>query len=103
MWQILQQDSPDDFIIATGETHTVREFVQAAFTHVNLDWKKYVKHDPCYERAAEVDILIGDSPKRKNSWLEPKCVLPRIDPDHGGCGHGTAVAGNSAKHLGKLP
>src|SRR5882762_6945218 len=65
MWQILQQDSGDDFVIATGETHTVREFAEAAFAHVDLDWKKYVKHDPRYERPAEVDVLTGDSSKAK--------------------------------------
>jgi len=65
MWRILQQDGGDDFVIATGETHTVREFAEAAFAHVDLDWKKYVKHDPRYERPAEVDLLIGDSAKAK--------------------------------------
>ena len=73
MWRMLQQDKGDDFVIATGETHTVREFVEAAFEAANLDWKKYVKHDPRYERPAEVDLLIGDSAKAKNilGW-EPK-------------------------------
>jgi GDPmannose 4,6-dehydratase len=73
MWRMLQQDNGDDFVIATGETHTVREFVEAAFEAANLDWKKYVKHDPRYERPAEVDLLIGDSAKAKNilGW-EPK-------------------------------
>ena len=65
MWQILQQDSGDDFVIATGEAHTVREFAEAAFAHVDLDWKKYVKHDTRYERPAEVDLLIGDGSKAK--------------------------------------
>jgi len=73
IWRMLQQDNGDDFVIATGETHTVREFVEAAFEAANLDWKKYVKHDPRYERPAEVDLLIGDSAKAKNilGW-EPK-------------------------------
>ena len=73
MWRMLQQDNGDDFVIATGETHTVREFVEAAFEAANLDWKKYVKHDPRYERPTEVDLLIGDSAKAKNilGW-EPK-------------------------------
>ena len=73
MWRMLQQDNGDDFVIATGETHTVREFVEEAFEAANLDWKKYVKHDPRYERPAEVDLLIGDSAKAKNilGW-EPK-------------------------------
>jgi GDPmannose 4,6-dehydratase len=73
MWRMLQQDQADDFVIATGETHTVREFAEAAFAHVDLDWKKYVKHDSRYERPAEVDLLIGDATKAKKvlGW-EPK-------------------------------
>jgi GDPmannose 4,6-dehydratase len=73
MWQILQQDSGDDFVIATGEAHTVREFAGGAFAHVDLDWKKYVKHDPRYKRPAEVNLLIGDASKAKKilGW-EPK-------------------------------
>src|SRR6202162_3756322 len=73
MWRILQQDTADDFVIATGETHTVREFAEDAFAGVDLDWKKFVKHDPRYERPAEVDLLIGDSTKAKKilGW-EPK-------------------------------
>lgn len=50
MWGILQRETGDDFVIATGETHTVREFAEAAFDRVDLDWKKYVKHDPRYEQ-----------------------------------------------------
>src|ERR1700747_396410 len=73
MCEILQQDSAEDFVIATGETHTVCEFAEAAFAHVDLDWKKFVKHDPRYERPAEVDLLIGDATKAKKilGW-EPK-------------------------------
>lgn len=73
MWLMLQQDNPDDFVVATGETHTVREFVEAAFDHVGLDWEKYVKHDARYERPAEVDLLVGDPSKAKKllGW-EPK-------------------------------
>jgi GDPmannose 4,6-dehydratase len=73
MWRMLQQDDGDDFVLATNETHTVREFVEAAFGHVNLDWKDYVKHDERYERPAEVDLLIGDPAKAKEKlgW-EPK-------------------------------
>jgi GDPmannose 4,6-dehydratase len=66
MWQMLQRDSGDDFVLATNETHTVREFCEAAFGHVDLDWKEFVKHDPRYERPAEVDILIGNAAKAKN-------------------------------------
>src|SRR5437764_1141082 len=65
MWQMLQRDSGDDFVLATNETHTVREFWEAAFEHVDLDWKEFVKHDPRYERPAEVDILIGNAAKAK--------------------------------------
>src|ERR1700751_6173839 len=73
MWRILQQDKGDDFVIATGETHTVREFAEEAFAHVDLDWKKFVKHDPRYERPAEVDVLVGDSAKaRKILDCDPK-------------------------------
>jgi GDPmannose 4,6-dehydratase len=65
MWMMLQQDEPDDYVIATGETHSVREFLDHAFGHVNMDWKKFVKMDPRYYRPAEVDLLIGDSAKAK--------------------------------------
>ena len=65
MWQMLQRDSGDDFVLATNETHTVREFCEAAFGNVDLDWKEFVKRDPRYERPAEVDILIGNAAKAK--------------------------------------
>ena len=73
MWLILQQDRPDDYIMATNETHSVREFVELAFERVGLDWKEYVKHDDRYERPAEVDLLIGDASKAKKllNW-EPQ-------------------------------
>jgi GDPmannose 4,6-dehydratase len=73
MWLMLQQDKPDDYVLATNEAHTVREFVQLAFAHADLDWKQYVKHDERYERPAEVDLLIGDPAKAKKAlgW-EPK-------------------------------
>lgn len=73
MWRMLQTDTGDDFVLATNETHTVREFVEHAFGHVNLDWNDYVKFDPRYERPAEVDLLIGDPAKAKKllGW-EPK-------------------------------
>ena len=62
---MLQQPQPDDFVLATGETHTVREFVESAFTLVGLDWQNYVKIDPRYFRPTEVDVLIGDAGKAK--------------------------------------
>ena len=73
MWRMLQADQPDDYVLATNETHTVKEFVEVAFGHVGLDWQKYVKYDARYERPAEVDLLIGDPAKAKKQlgW-EPK-------------------------------
>ncbi len=73
MWRMLQQETPDDYVLATNETHTVREFVEASFARVGLDWQEYVKYDARYERPAEVDLLIGDPAKAKEKlgW-EPK-------------------------------
>ena len=65
MWMMLQQPDPDDYVIATGETHTVRELLDVAFGHLNLEWQKYVKIDPRYFRPTEVDLLIGDASKAK--------------------------------------
>ncbi|MDQ6653410.1 MAG: GDP-mannose 4,6-dehydratase [Acidobacteriota bacterium] len=65
MWLMLQQDKPGDYVIATGETHSVEEFLTEAFSQVNLDWRKYVELDPKYLRPAEVDLLIGDASKAK--------------------------------------
>src|ERR1044071_756206 len=63
MWRMLQQSEPDDYVIATGQPHSVREFLELAFSHVKLDWEKYVEIDSRYFRPAEVDLLIGDSAK----------------------------------------
>jgi GDPmannose 4,6-dehydratase len=63
MWLMLQQDQPDDFVVATGETHTVREFCQLAFDHVGLDWEQHVVVDEKFFRPAEVDLLIGEPTK----------------------------------------
>jgi GDPmannose 4,6-dehydratase len=73
MWLMLQQEQPDDYVVATGETHTIREFCEVAFDHVGLDWRKFVAFDERYLRPAEVDILIGDATKAKRvlQW-EPK-------------------------------
>ena len=73
MWLMLQQDEPDDYVLATNETHTVREFAEKAFAHVGLNWKDFVQHDKRYERPAEVDLLIGNGAKAKKQlgW-EPK-------------------------------
>ncbi len=73
MWLMLQQDQSDDYVMATNETHTVKEFLEHAFGHVGLDWKEFVKYDQKYDRPAEVDLLIGDPAKAKKQlgW-EPK-------------------------------
>ncbi len=73
MWRILQQDKPDDFVLATGEMHSVKEFLEEAFGLVGLDWRKYVEYDSRYVRPTEVDQLLGDASKAKRvlGW-EPK-------------------------------
>ena len=73
MWLMLQQEKPDDYVVATNETHSIREFLDVAFGHAGLDWKKHVEMDPRYLRPAEVDVLIGDysKAKRQLGW-EPK-------------------------------
>jgi GDPmannose 4,6-dehydratase len=68
MWQMLQQDRADDYVIATGVSHSVRDLVEVAFGHVNLDWRQYVKQDPRFLRPAEVDHLIGDSSKARAAF-----------------------------------
>ena len=73
MWLMLQQDQPDDYVIATNEMHSVREFLEVAFGHAGLDWKKHVEIDPRYYRPAEVELLIGDYSKaRKKLGWEPR-------------------------------
>jgi GDPmannose 4,6-dehydratase len=86
MWLMLQADAPDDYVIATGETHSVREFLDEAFGRLDLDWQKYVAIDPRYYRPAEVDLLLGDASKaqRKLGW-EPKISfkeMVRLMIDH---------------------
>jgi GDPmannose 4,6-dehydratase len=73
MWLMLQQPEPDDYVIATNETHSVSEFLEHAFAHAGLNWKDYVEFDERYTRPAEVDLLIGDysKAKKKLGW-EPK-------------------------------
>ena len=66
MWRMLQQDQPDDYVLATGVGYTVKDFCEFAFSHVGLDWEKYVRHDNKYERPSEVDALIGDASKAKD-------------------------------------
>jgi len=73
MWLMLQQERPDDYVVATGETHSVREFLEEAFRHVGLHWQDYVRVDPKYFRPAEVDLLLGDPSKARRvlGW-QPK-------------------------------
>jgi GDPmannose 4,6-dehydratase len=79
MWMMLQQETPDDYVVATGETHSVREFVEETFAALDLDWKQFVKHDARYERPAEVDLLIGDPTKarEKLGWT-PKVTFKEL-------------------------
>ena len=79
MWRMLQQDSPDDFVIGTGEMRTVREFIQHAFERLNLDWKEHVEIDPRYFRPAEVDALQADPSKARRvlGW-EPKVTFKEL-------------------------
>ncbi|MHB8280701.1 MAG: GDP-mannose 4,6-dehydratase [Candidatus Humimicrobiaceae bacterium] len=65
MWLMLQQDNPDNYVVATGETHTVQELIEVAFEYLNLDWKNHIKIDPKFIRPAEVELLIGDPSKAK--------------------------------------
>ena len=106
---MLQQDQADDYVIGTGQTHTVEEFVQIAFDHVNLDWRDYVIVDPQFYRPAEVDLLLADPTKARTQlgW-EPEVnfpdlvkmmvnsdlALPRRRPD----GRTTGVGGVVIRH-----
>jgi GDPmannose 4,6-dehydratase len=73
MWLMLQQDQPDDYVVATGESHSVREFCEEAFSLLGLDWQQYLRHDARYERPAEVDLLVGNPAKaRRQFGWEPK-------------------------------
>jgi GDPmannose 4,6-dehydratase len=75
MWLMLQRETPDDYVVATGETHSVREFLEQAFSHVGLDWREHVLVDPRFFRPAEVDVLLGD-PTKARTLLGWK---PRVD------------------------
>src|SRR5438874_6084692 len=79
IWLMVQRDRPDDYVIATGETHSVREFLDEAFAYVGLDWQSYVEIDPWYYRPAEVDLLVGDASKarRELNW-EPKVKFKEL-------------------------
>jgi GDPmannose 4,6-dehydratase len=65
MWSMLQQPEPDDYVIATGEAHSVRDLVETAFAHVGLEWQRHVRIDPAFVRPAEVDLLLGDAGKAR--------------------------------------
>ncbi len=79
MWEMLQQDTPEDYVIATGETHSVREFLEIAFGHVNLHWQDYVVQDPAFMRPAEVDQLVGDAGKaRRQLGWQPSVDFPTL-------------------------
>ena len=86
MWLMMQAESSDDYVIASGETHSVREFCEETFGYLDLDWKEYVEIDPWYYRPSEVDLLLGDSTKaRKELGWEPKVgfrELARLMVDH---------------------
>jgi len=79
MWMIMQQDKPDDYVVATGESHSVREFLELTFDHLQLDWHKYVELDDRYLRPTEVDLLIGDASKaRKILGWQPKVRFQQL-------------------------
>jgi GDPmannose 4,6-dehydratase len=86
MWMIMQAAEPDDYVIATGETHSVRDFLDKSFGYLDLDWKAHVEIDPRYFRPAEVDLLMGDARKaRQQLGWEPKVSfndLVRLMVDH---------------------
>ena len=92
MWLMLQQDSPDDYVVATGETHSIREFLDIAFSYVNLNWQNYVAFDPRYLRPTEVDLLVGEPIKARTKlgWQPtvdfPGLVKLMVDSDLLACG-----------------
>jgi GDPmannose 4,6-dehydratase len=111
MWLMLQQDEPDDYVVATGESYSVREFLESAFTYAGLDWEAHVEFDPRYLRPAEVDHLLGDASKaRERLGWAPRVSFPelvRMMVDHDvelarqeqtlkGAGHQVALRGIAA-------
>jgi len=86
MWLIMNAAEPDDYVVATGETHSVREFLAKTFSYLDLDWQQYVEIDPRYFRPAEVDVLLGDAGKaRRQLGWEPKVTfddLVKLMTDH---------------------
>jgi GDPmannose 4,6-dehydratase len=102
MWLMLQKDQPDDYVIATGETHSVREFLELAFSYVNLNWQDYVEFDERYLRPSEVELLIGDSTKaRQNLGWTPSVTFEElvslmVEADLQALGH-TSPNGNGSQ------
>ncbi|MCC5602694.1 GDP-mannose 4,6-dehydratase [Nostoc favosum] len=102
MWLMLQKDQPDDYVIATGETHSVREFLELAFSYVNLNWQDYVEFDERYLRPSEVELLIGDSTKarQKLGWAPSvtfeELVSLMVEADLQALGH-TSPNGNGSQ------
>ena len=109
MWLMLQEDTPDDYVIATGVTHSVKHLVETAFTHVGLDYKKYVRTDPRFIRPAEVDLLIGDASKAKEKlgWTPDvsfeQLVEMMVDADLHRHSSGTAVAASTGREHSGYP
>ena len=103
MWLMLQQDTPDDYVIATGVTHSVKHLVDTAFKHVGLDYQKYVRTDPRFIRPAEVDLLIGDASKAKEKlgWTPAvsfeQLVEMMVDADLERHSTGNAVASSTGR------
>ncbi|MHC0063666.1 GDP-mannose 4,6-dehydratase [Nostoc sp. UIC 10890] len=102
MWLMLQKDQPDDYVISTGETHSVREFLELAFSYVNLNWQDYVEFDERYLRPSEVELLIGDSTKarQKLGWTPSvtfeELVSLMVEADLQALGH-TSPNGNGSQ------
>ncbi|QKQ76308.1 GDP-mannose 4,6-dehydratase [Nostoc sp. TCL240-02] len=102
MWLMLQKDQPDDYVIATGETHSVREFLELAFSYVNLNWQDYVEFDERYLRPSEVDLLIGDATKARQQlgWTPSvtfeQLVSLMVEADLQALGH-TSPNGNGSQ------
>jgi GDPmannose 4,6-dehydratase len=103
MWRMLQQEKPRDYVVGTGETHSVRELVDLAFSHVGLDYRKYVVTDPKYIRPAEVDVLLADASRarRELGWA-PKVgfadlVTMMVDADLERLGLAAPLAGRTAR------
>jgi GDPmannose 4,6-dehydratase len=98
MWRMLQQDEAEDFVVATGETHSVREFAEIGFARIGVDWEQYVKSDPAFLRPAEVDQLVGDASKaRAQLGWEPKhsfqdLVEMMVDADLGRLSAASSIA-----------